>query len=205
MIKLECWGRTDAGEFTARLRLENGRAAWSTHEAKLLECDTDTYFALSSKLIGRSPREWSTTAQDFGLPLAVEAVIALTGREQNLLRASFLIALWLEPLLRRSQVELASEQLHDQLIIDNTGRPGIQPYLYFPGALPEEVARALYDSALLAKLCLTSLEQAVTEYFKPLVTPIIRTDSLPRPAREHWDFLKNKMRERSRQLVGAPR
>jgi len=101
--------------------------------------------------------------------------------EQNLLKACFLVYLWIEPLFVGRPTGPLDTSLTDECIIDYTGATGIQPFLYFP---PGDYQRRVDDSAmtklfelqLVCRLQADVAGQALTRWFTPLVIPGVLVD-----------------------------
>jgi len=107
-------------------------------------------YALASRAIGAPADQWPDIADSLGLSFHLPD--GYTAVEQNVAKAAFLIALWLEPRIIAANPGTLADELNDELIIDYSGAVERQRYIYFPPqALDQAVADRLYRLHLLCR------------------------------------------------------
>jgi len=135
-------------------------------------CDTtrELLYAVAARAIGTPARDWLAIAGSLGVSFAFPT--SYTTTEQNLAKAAFLIALWLEPYIVASRPPSVTNELIDSIIIDYSGSPGRQRYIYFPRTgLPDQALERLYRLHLLCRARISVNNETITRHFVPLVTP----------------------------------
>ncbi|HWB53637.1 MAG TPA: hypothetical protein VG722_05570 [Tepidisphaeraceae bacterium] len=134
------------------------------------------------EITGQPARIWADVARGLTNPVTVTAPVQpFSTIEQNLLKACFLTYLWQAPLFIRRPFALTGSTLLDEFIIDYTGRPGRQPFIYYPPAqlqersLPAEGRvtphQRLYILRILCRLQMTAGGGQLNRVFMPLVVP----------------------------------
>jgi len=136
----------------------------------VLDARLDNLLALCARAIGRPAHEWS--ALDLGGGVHASVPESYSAIQQNLAKAGLLVSLWLEPWLLRSDSEQPPE-LHDDLIVDYTGAPGRQRYLYFLGSINDDgLLDRLFRLHLICRIDLAIEDVSPRQYyFIPLVVP----------------------------------
>jgi hypothetical protein len=157
------------------LRFENDpsspTSALMMDQRTLCEATRSQLYALFSRAMGVPARDWVAVAANIGLNLEFPA--RYTTLEQNLIKATFLLALWLEPSVVATSHPVSLEhELIDNIIVDYSGAPERQRYIYFPRQdLPAAVTDRLYRLHLLCRAHICVDQRHVTRHFVPLITP----------------------------------
>lgn len=129
------------------------------------------------EVTGKPARMWPEIAHQHGdVVLTVPGPLSTV--EQNLLKACFLTYLWDEPLFIPRPAKELSRALLDEFIIDNTGRIGTQPFIYYPPAPLQdegEAAARLYGLRLLCRAAVKADAGQIDRIFTPLVVPGVLT------------------------------
>ena len=188
--------------FSTFMTLRDGVASWSAGADEIIEAPLDDLLAAWAKTIGKPLRTWP---QWFGqVGLSIEIAPDYNTQRANAIKALGLFCVWIEPAIRRGTG--LESMLFDEVIVDYTGAPGQQPYIY---VLPERQQQEtpaharLFQLGLLAKFTLQGQSEG-QRWFKPLVTPIIRVEQLG-IAERLWARTKDDMRAALRRAAGGQR
>ncbi len=88
-----------------------------------------------------------------------------------------MVALWIEPGLVSSNIRDVQDSLSGEIIVDYSGTPGTQRYVYFPSeALQGEsqvLLDRLYSLHLLCRATVVLGKDLVERFFVPIVTPAV--------------------------------
>jgi len=131
---------------------------------------------------GKPVRKWPDVMLEREMnDMRITMPVDMTTTEQNLLKASFVVYLWLEPFFVGRPTEPLSTVLIDECIIDYSGSAGVQPFFYFPPSkyqapADDPVMNKLFDLQLVCRLQAEIAGQAVTRWFTPLVIPGVLVD-----------------------------
>lgn len=124
--------------------------------------------------------------------------------ELNLLRALNLIYLWVEPTLVLERPTPELRLLYDEVIINYTGQPGPQPYIYFLSrdahAASSDALDQLYRLKLTGKISL-SLSGTIDRRFVPLALPAVRREQFTVESFRLWQEIRREMGYAIRGLV----
>lgn len=157
------------------LRFDDGQAAATTatltmDQHPVCRATRAEVYAVFARVIGAPARDWAEAANTVGVQLTLPPNINTI--EQNLAKATFLIALWLEPSVIASHPAPLTHELIDTIIVDYSGVPGRQRHIYFPQQnLPAQTVERLYRLHLLCRIQITIGGGVTDRYFVPLVTP----------------------------------
>jgi len=163
-------------------------------------------------VIGKPARQWPELAEKLNLQFLLQRPLeSLNTVEQGLFKALFLVYLWVEPNLWPNKAAPWDTLLFDEFIVDFTGRPGTQPFIYFP---PKELQEAsanqlqrLYDLTLLCRLEITDASGKAKRFFKPLNVPgllIAKFDpDRPNggPTYALWSMIRHRMQQKVQGFV----
>jgi hypothetical protein len=194
--------------FTASIEGPDYHSSWISILRQgqfLLSAPMEQFHHFCATVTGLPSRLWATKMQSTSSFKDI-CFAGWNGSELNLLRAMNLAYLWVEPVFVLSRAFSESETLLDDVILNYTGRPGPQPYIYF-------LSRELHDSQsitldqlfqfrLLCRATLHSGDSAV-RYFVPLALPSVQKGQLTSDAAELWRKIKRDMEHSIRKLVDS--
>jgi hypothetical protein len=189
--------------FTTSLAIQDGLARWCVGSATVAEATLDQLLAAWTMTIGKPVRVWHECFQKADLQIDLPDYSA---QHANGIKALALLCVWIEPAIRRGTGLADAGALCDEVIIDYTGAPGQQPYIYLLAERQQQDTPAhagLFALGLLAKLTLHGQSEK-RRWFKPLVTPFIRVDQLG-VAERLWVRTKDDMRAAVQRAAGGQR
>jgi hypothetical protein len=150
-----------------------GRVHVALDGRRLIEAAQPDFHAFVAATNGRPVRAWEEVGKSLGIVLQLPEQRSTV--LDNLLKAGSLVYQWLEPAFVARNAESLEHELVDQIIIDHTGAPGRQPFLYF---LSEFYGRAseterLFALQLLSRAIVSIGNSEIVRYFKPLAVPAV--------------------------------
>jgi hypothetical protein len=155
---------------------------------------------------GKPVREWPGIAETFGIQFQIPQ--SLTTVISQLSKAALLTYLWVEPNLLPNRSSPWETLLYDEFIVDNTGRPGTQPFIYFPPrelqSVPvDQSIKRLYELTLLCKVDIIDQSGVWNRFFTPLNVPglLIAKFDPGKPGGGPTYALWSKIRQRMQQRV----
>lgn len=204
-----------ADEIVLRVELEDGfatalevgtdSAQWRVRDAVVARGAVDQVLAVCANTIGKSLRLWPPVFDECGLQLAdPDALAKLKTHQSNAVKAVGLFAVWMEPAVLVRGRGIDPRSFCDEIIVDYTGAPGQQPYIYllpFSRQTESDAHTRLFECGLLAKFKMLG-EIDMSRWFKPLVTPVVRVDRLG-PGERLWTSIKNDMQAAIRRAAAG--
>lgn len=192
-----------ADGFSSSLECTGDHARWRVGELEVTRGATSQVLSAYAQCIGMALRDWPPSFRRVALEL-----IAIDGYDtarSNAVKAVGLFAVWLEPMVLSGGEGVSADSLSSEVIVDYTGAPGQQPYIYVLSSKfqkDDDAHARLYELGLLSRLTVTIDSKVLHWWFKPLVTPIVRLDRLGASERL-WSGIKNEMQAAVRRAAGG--
>lgn len=152
-------------------------------------------FKFSEKIRGERPAQWYNVLTEMRQSRVVFDTSCFHRiYQENYLKALFMIYYWIDLALIEVSIDLDA-MLHDEVVLEYTGRPTKVDYVYFLSSKVckkynnNDSIKELLSAGRLVKCLVNSKNRTVETYFIPAMTMSLRTSILSNEAQELWDSI----------------